>query len=158
MNQKMSAEFDNVILEQLSLCHGVVQKYLAYIQGVEVKDLFQTAYETNEVQFKDSKNQKWGLKFDIVDSNYMFDISKCNAKIVRDTMTKMIEYLRATLFIIFNTELKDAVVPRPELFMDSKFMVTPHTCMFLYNPKYGRELHDSFKKRIGFVWVTYNQE
>jgi hypothetical protein len=152
----MTENLDNAIAEGLSLCHGVVQRYIAYTQDMTPESLFEKISETNQVTFKDSNEKKWHLKFDIVDKNYMFDISKCNAKVVRDTMVKMIENLRATLYYVVESELTDQKIKEkikhPEYLENSKFMISPHTTMFLYNDKLGRGLYEKFDKHIGFMW------
>lgn len=146
---------DDAVAEGLSLCRGVVQRYLAYLQGVEPTQLFADIQETNEVGFVDQNNREWCMKLDIVDDKfYKFPLEKCRGKAVRDMMEKIIRNLQLVCRLVMETELTPERVPRPELFMNSRLAITPLTSCFLYNEAHGRELHDAFPKRIAFVWTV----
>lgn len=149
-------ELDRAILEGLSLCRGVIQRYLAYLQSVPPEVMFpQGVQPTNEVTFQDSKGKTWSMKLDLVDDKmYKFPLEKCPGSIVRTMMTKIVTNLQiATRFVLTNDIDPNFVLPRPELFTNAKLAITPFTSGFLYNMEHGREIHDNFNKRIAFVWV-----
>lgn len=152
-------KLDQAILEGLSMCRGVVQRYLAYLQGMEPEVLFpQGVQPTNEVGFRDSKGKTWFMKLDLVDDMmYKFPLEQCPGTIVKSMMTKIITNLQlATAFVLNNDISEDIELPRPELFINSKLAITPFTSAFLYNDECGRELHDRYPKRIAFVWTSQN--
>jgi hypothetical protein len=148
-------DLNTMIEESMSLCRGVVQRYLAYLQNIDPLMLFPGGVQrTNEIEFKNIKTDKiHALKFDIVDDKfYKFPIEECPGKAVSEMMAKMINQLHVvTKFVL--EEIDIATVPRPELFHEARIAVTPFTSAFLYNVEYGREMHDNFSKRIAFVWT-----
>ncbi len=150
-------QLDQAIVEGLSLCRGVLQRYLAYLQGLDPLEIFPEIQLVNEVGFKDNKGKYWFLKLDIVDDPmYKFPLEKCQGYAVRDMMAKIINNLHlATQYVLkYDFEETQIDLPRPELFTGSRIAVTPFTTSFLYNDVCGKEIHDSFPKRIGFVWTV----
>ena len=151
-------EIDQAILEGLSLCRGVVQRYLAYLQGMAPEVMFPNGIQsTNEVGFQDKQGRQWHMKLDIVDDPYyVFPIERCPGEAVKQMMQKIVLHLQAVLAWVLESEVRPGDVPRPELFMDAKFALTPHSSVFLWSREYGREIHDSFPRRIAFVWSNSN--
>jgi hypothetical protein len=96
------------------------------------------------------------MKLDLVDDPmYKFPLEKCPGRIVQQTMQKIVFNLQAVLAWMFESEINDfSKLPRPELFKNASFAVTPHSTLFLYSKDHGREIHDKFQKRIGFVWTV----
>lgn len=152
--EKSIAEIDKAILEAYSICRGVSQRYLAYIQNVDVDIMFPNGVQpTNEIGFLDKNKKQWFMKLEIVDDmDYQFPAHLCPGKAVGITMQKIMISLPAICKIVLEQEVRPEDVPRPELFMDSALRITPYMSAFLYNKTFGRELHDQFKKRIAFVW------
>lgn len=155
-DMKDNDKIEKAILEGLSLCRGVVQRYLAHIQGVEAEMLFpQGVQPTNAIGFMHKGETLW-LKLDIVNKDHVFDIERCNATVVRETMAKIINNLHpAAQWVLTQDITPDTILARPELFVNARIAVAPNTTAFLYTPadgKEGRSGHDDFDKRIGFVW------
>lgn len=154
-SENVANQLDQAILEGLSMCRGVTQRYFAYLQGVEPTTMFpQGVQPTNEVGFTDTQGRSWFMKLDLVDdAMYKFPLEKCNAAVVKIMMTKIMTNLQlASAFVMANDIDPGFVLPRPELFKDAKLVITPFTSAFLYNLECGREMHDQFSKRIAFVW------
>lgn len=151
-------QIDIAIAEGLSLCHGVVREYLAYIQGVPVTTLFpEGAPATNEVGFLDKNNKRWTMKLAIVDDMYYkFPLEKFPSKTVKDMMEKIARNLDLVMKMVLGTEVDMTRVPHPHLFLNSRLVMTPLTSFFLYNEEHGRTLHDNYTKRIAFVWTAEN--
>lgn len=148
-------KLDQTILEGLSLCRGVMQRYIAYLQNMEPESLFPAGVQkTNEVGFKDRNNKLWYMKLDLVDDPlYKFPLEKCPGKAVQEMMAKIINNLHLVAqYVLLNDLDPEIKIPRPELIHNSCIAVTPLTSAFLYNKDYGREIHDKFPKRIAFVW------
>jgi hypothetical protein len=92
------------------------------------------------------------MKLDIVDDPYYkFPVEKCQSQTVRNAMSTVMNNLKAATYYVLKSELAGVTLPRPELFKNSRMVVTPFTSAFLYNEEHGAELHDVFKKRIAFV-------
>ena len=149
MQQASEIELDQVILEGRSLCRGVLQRYLSYLQG---QDLFPVVEESGMVELTDNNNQKHNLKLDLVDHDYIFDINKYNITGIRKLIEKIMCHMRMVFLYILSEELKPEDVPNPDLFMDATIQITPHTTFFLYSQKWGRKIHDDYPTKIGFVW------
>jgi hypothetical protein len=155
MRQTAIEVVDQAVEEGLSLCRGVVQRYIAYIQGVPVEQLFPEVQPTNEVGFLDKHKKQWFMKLDIVDDKfYRFPLEKCPGKVVRDTMEKVVRNLQLVFRMVLETEVDPSKVPHPERLMDSRLVLTPMTSCFVYNETHGRMLHDEFPRRIAFVWTA----
>jgi hypothetical protein len=156
MRQTAIAVVDRAVEEGLRLFRGVVQRYMAYVQGVAPEILFpEGVQKTNEVGFLDKNKKQWFMKLDIVDDKfYKFPLEKCPGKVVRDMMEKVMRNLKLVYKMVLETEVDPARVPRPELFIDSQLVMTPLTSCFIYNPQHGRVLHDEFPRRIAFVWTA----
>lgn len=160
----MSSEKENELIAQniqaaaeaFSFCQGVLQRYFAYLQG-GAEDMFGEVQPSNEVSFLDGNKRQWSMKLDLVDDwTYNFPLEKCPGAVVRATMDRIKYNLRLVANIMLaniNVELS-----RPELFKNSVIQCTPSSTFFLYNQTHGRELHDSFKKRIAFVWTQEGVE
>jgi hypothetical protein len=154
---------DRNMAQILSLCHGVVQRYLAYIQGYgeNPEELFPTGIsETNAISFQTINGTIHNLKLDLVPKEYLFDINKCNCQPVRDALTTMINNITPMIhYVITNEIMNDPIIvaklKKPEYFNNPYSPIwAPNTTMFLINPELNnaRFMHDNYAKRIGFVW------
>lgn len=152
-NKRIEAQIDLSLDESLSVCCGVLQRYFAYLADRSVDELFKEPMNTREVGFQDSNGRLWFLKFDLVDRDWNFPIDKLNVKPVRDAMTKMCRQLQFVAPFVLH-EMNKTLATVPEYFCSSKMAVTPNTTAFLYSEKYGKYIHDTVNKRIGFVWTV----
>jgi len=112
---------------------------------------------TNEVSFTNKNGRQWSMRFELVDDKfYKFPLENCPGKAVRDTMEKMIRNLQLVCKMVLETEMPSMTLPHPELFQNSRLVLTPITSCFLYNETHGRVLHDDYPKRLAFVWSSEN--
>ncbi len=71
-------ENDTQVLEALSLCRGVLQRYLAHVQGVAVEEMWPDGVdETNSIGFE-YRGATLHLQLDLVENYYHFPIERAN--------------------------------------------------------------------------------
>ena len=140
--------------EGIALCMGVIQQYLAGIADVPVETLWPKGLvPVNEIGFRRPHDglTRYLRLFVTDEPYYNFDFMEFNNDMVRDTMNKILIYIKEIGDFMIK-EISKKELARQELFDNSRFIVTPMSSVLMYNDKYGRDLHDKFPLRIAFEW------
>ncbi len=162
---KKIEQLDKDITISMNICRGVIQRYIAHLEGKDAKDMFPNGVqESNSMGFQFTDGSQAYLKLDLVDwRTYKFDLGKFNCLPVKQAMASTINNLKPVFDYVIANDI-DAEETPSYLLDPFNIVPDPNTNIFIFNPstdplknlKNLKLMHDTFPLRIGFVWTLQN--
>lgn len=149
-NENKTISDEDKIRAACMLTEHVIQRYMAYLDGSEVSEIFPTeASENTVLEFKKTDGEIFKLKLDIVAANYIFPIEKCNADVVRQGMISLIECAKV-VYQLLKSKVQNTKL---DIFdKESIMQYIPQGTFVINSSRYG-EMISKKDKRIGFIWA-----
>ena len=143
-------KLDKNIMEAYQLCGLAIQKYIAYVDSQEIRDIFDDVAPVQGMKFKAGDSVFW-MNVDIVDKDWMFSLDEHPGDITKKGMIYFVNNMSAMYQVILQN-LDVSRLKNPDRFIESKLVCDPqNTTMVAFNPSHGKDIRD-LPKRIGFTW------
>ena len=144
--------------EYYSKCAFAIQKYVAFFMNKPRRDLFDEKIAECPSEFKDSSGNTHKFKLDMVRRDYNLDLSRLNAKVVKDEISKifhMASYpIRAAVLASINIDALD--LDERKKITNIVFTVDPRNSTIVVIDRNDRMWSDyrikNDKFRLGIVW------